>query len=463
VQFTGDMFLAYGEQRFSELAEHGLAQAVVRVENEDAAYLRGVDSVQYIRSVVDEFAVAETILYVDRAEVRNAEYDVPAAEHPNDFDVERGGFYRRNVVVYHIPWTGDADLLHCRPTPGGLQSPRVWLDGGDLCFGIVDFYGDGRYVRERASQNLDALRRYNDALQQNIHAYNEQLLKEVGTAYRGRLDAFGQRNKVLETLGVPIKVSSSIPATFAVPHVRKKIPRPVAKPESPEPALDGEVYRDILKTVHDTGKAFERMPSTYAGKDEESLRDHFILQLEPRYEGSTTGETFNKTGKTDILMRYERSNLFVAECKVWRGEKAHQDAIGQILSYLTWRDSKAALIHFVMGKEITPVLKAVESSTPSHPNFVSFEGRPSESWFDYRFHLPGDKPRWTSENRPLMDGSKPAISDGGRDRNECLLRDLLLAQVRLSFGSPAAWPALEDVGVVQQPVEQRRDGRSVSE
>jgi hypothetical protein len=25
-------------------------------------------------------------------------------------------------------------------------------------------------------------------------------------------------------------------------------------------------------------------------------------------------------------------------------------------------------------------------------------------------------PRWTPENRPLMDGSKPAISESGRDR-----------------------------------------------
>lgn len=56
---------------------------------------------------------------------------------------------------------------------------------------------------------------------------------------------------------------------------------------------------------------FERLPSTYAGKDEETLRDHLILNLEPRFQIGTTGETFNKSGKTDILMRHEGKNIFV--------------------------------------------------------------------------------------------------------------------------------------------------------
>jgi hypothetical protein len=97
---------------------------------------------------------------------------------------------------------------------------------------------------------------------------------------------------------------------------------------------------------------FERLPSTYAGKDEESLRDHLILQLEPRFEYSSTGETFNKSGKTDILVRHQKSNIFVAECKFWGGAKKHFETIDQMLSYLTWRDSKTAIVYFMDTKEM---------------------------------------------------------------------------------------------------------------
>jgi hypothetical protein len=35
-------------------------------------------------------------------------------------------------------------------------------------------------------------------------------------------------------------------------------------------------------------------------------------------------------------MRHEGKNIFVAECKLWRGPKAHLEALDQLLSYLTW-------------------------------------------------------------------------------------------------------------------------------
>ena len=68
-------------------------------------------------------------------------------------------------------------------------------------------------------------------------------------------------------------------------------------------------YQEILTVIQHTGQQFERLPRTYADKDEEALRDHLILVLEPNFEYSTSGETFNKGGKTDILVRYEKANV----------------------------------------------------------------------------------------------------------------------------------------------------------
>lgn len=118
-----------------------------------------------------------------------------------------------------------------------------------------------------------------------------------------------------------------------------------------------------------------------------------VLVLEPRFESSTTGETFNKSGKTDILIRYEKSNVFVGECKFWRGQKQHQETIDQLLSYLTWRDSKSAIIYFVNTKEMVAPLRAIEETTSQHPCFVRSTGKRDDSWFDYTFHLPGDMSR----------------------------------------------------------------------
>ena len=102
----------------------------------------------------------------------------------------------------------------------------------------------------------------------------------------------------------------------------------------------------------------ERQPSTYANRQEEDLRDFLLMTLCTHYP-NTTGETFNKAGKTDILVRHEGKNVFVGECKFWSGIKAFHDSINQILGYLTWRDSKAAIVCFVKNREINPVLQQV--------------------------------------------------------------------------------------------------------
>jgi hypothetical protein len=172
-------------------------------------------------------------------------------------------------------------------------------------------------------------------------------------------------------------------------------PKPPAStgPFVQEPVLDNSVYMEILQVIEDSGRVIERNPSLYQGKDEEGLRDYFIFQLEPRFEGSTTGETFNKSGKTDILMRYQGKNLFVAECKFWRGIKSYFEALDQLLGYLTWRDSKTSLICFVDNKEITPVLETISEHTSEHVNFVRLKKRTQEGRFEFEFHLPGDHGR----------------------------------------------------------------------
>jgi hypothetical protein len=62
------------------------------------------------------------------------------------------------------------------------------------------------------------------------------------------------------------------------------------------------------------------------------------------FKAQATGETFNFQGKTDILIRVEAKNVYIAECKFWKGEKTLLATLDQLLSYLSWRDTKAALL-----------------------------------------------------------------------------------------------------------------------
>src|SRR5258706_1644712 len=84
-------------------------------------------------------------------------------------------------------------------------------------------------------------------------------------------------------------------------------------------------------------RVMELSPHEFHEIGEEALRSHFLVQLNGAYKGQATGETFNFQGKTDILIRADDKNVFIGECKFWKGEKAFLETISQLLSYVSWR------------------------------------------------------------------------------------------------------------------------------
>ena len=91
-----------------------------------------------------------------------------------------------------------------------------------------------------------------------------------------------------------------------------------------------------------------------------------MAALNATYKGDATGEAFRNAGKTDICIERENRAAFVAECKMWTGQKSVGNAIAQLDSYLTWRDCKTALIYFVRRKNFMKVLESVEVALRSY-------------------------------------------------------------------------------------------------
>ena len=66
------------------------------------------------------------------------------------------------------------------------------------------------------------------------------------------------------------------------------------------------------------------------------------VEFEYTLRGDASGERFRRKGKTDICVEVANRAAFVGECKTWGGPKVANDAIDQLLGYLTWRDCHAA-------------------------------------------------------------------------------------------------------------------------
>ncbi|MEC2137361.1 hypothetical protein P9F07_20055 [Bacillus subtilis] len=386
----------FSNESISSLEKKIEQRLTEEIENEDENYILNVGQEQYINHLYEKHKHGSLIILDDQITAQIKEESVPGRHFPKWlYNVNPNTLYKKDVVYFYVPFLGDRTYLRLQPTTYSITNPIATIGGNELIFSIIVFNQSREEIVEEFNNSLEKLKETVSRLNSDIDIFNSNLPRVIKNKYIGRKEKILKRRELEASLKIPIKKKDNIPTTFAIPtpEIKKKIsikPRVGLQPFEPEPTLDESTYFDILRVINDMGKAFERKPSVYSNKGEEDLRDHFLMQLEPNYEGSATGETFNKTGKTDILLRHDGNNAFVGECKFWKGERSFLSTIDQLLGYLTWRDSKTAVIIFVKNKDFTQTLNVAKSAIKNHKNFVRFNGEQDETWLNYIFNLPGD-------------------------------------------------------------------------
>jgi hypothetical protein len=181
-----------------------------------------------------------------------------------------------------------------------------------------------------------------------------------------------------------------VPPTLSV---KEKL-RPIVKPSAKAPVkleLPRDKFYAILDLISSSCAQFERTPSTFAKLDEEELRNVILSNLNSCYEIEALGEAFSKRGKTDIYLRVQEGGAFVAECKNWAGAKTIDEAVGQILSYLTWRDSYGVVILFSKRKGFSKVLETAGTHILQLPSYSKAFRKIDESHFSGSFALAEDE------------------------------------------------------------------------
>ena len=104
-------------------------------------------------------------------------------------------------------------------------------------------------------------------------------------------------------------------------------------------------------------------------------------------------QRFEWDAPTAILLRANGRNVFIAECKFWKGPKHYRETIDQLLGYTAWRDTKTAILIFNRGTAMSKVLEGVGAETAGHKNFKWQLEWKHESGYRYIFHHNGDTNR----------------------------------------------------------------------
>ena len=359
----------------------------------DNEYILKASPTELEQHFVDKVLIDPLVLHADERYIKNQAGTGLDVTHGYNRLPSRGEkiIVKGTKLDIAIPFEGDPSLWKIQPSVYSMSGyPEINILNDEVIFSVTfpDDTTSADELRAEIERNTKLLKDAVVDLKRDVEDHNKSAPDTIRKALERKRASAQSAVGAVAALGIPIKKRTPEP-TFAIPTKRRE--RPVKRPSietgkyEPEPALDEKEYQHILEILRSMSLVIERSPSSFASLNEEALRDHFLILLNGHYEGSATGETFNASGKTDILIRIENRNVFVAECKFWRGPKVFNSAVDQLLSYLTWRDSKCALIVFNRTKDSSSVRQKMHEIMEAHSEWRTTVTHQSEG--DSRYVL----------------------------------------------------------------------------
>jgi hypothetical protein len=349
-------------------------QEVVDSISRDQLLASPVDDV--VSYVVGEVQIDPIALYEDRMVRDQQEIKIDVTGWPGRYTRGDGPCLVAGIrVIISVPFTGDSTLWRLRPSSFTSILPFGEVRANQLAM-VFELPADQsvEQIKKELDDNLTGIRRYLNWQQESIDSFNNSLPRLSRTVVEARKTRLGKHDQLAALLKIPLRHDPNAPEMRSIP-VQRRLVKPLPPPPiggfKEEWAIDEQEYENLLTILRHEGRTFEATPRTYAIHPEEELRDILLAHLNGHYKGDATGETFRRVGKTDIRIEWDSRTAFVAECKVWSGAQTIGGSIDQLLSYLTWRDCKAAIV--VFDKDVagfSELLSKALTETESHPRFV---------------------------------------------------------------------------------------------
>jgi hypothetical protein len=365
------------------------------VENYDCNYILNVSEEDFYKYLISKYSLVPPVIHEDKIYVHNKEIDI-------NISTTSKIIVKGVQVTIVIPFEGDSVLFQYSPSTSTFNPPHGEITDQKIHLIYKIIGHNAEELQQEYKHELIGIKEYIDWVKQDIINFNKSLNPFVKQFVSQRKKKLLDDIKLVSSLGIPVKRRTDLPETYTIPSIRKEsmfnLPKVSKDPFNPEPTLLMKEYENILETILNMSLFMERSPKTFYRLKEEEIRNFFLLMLNAIYEGQATGETFNFGGKTDILIRIDGKNVFIAECKFWRGEISFIRTIEQLFGYLSWRDTRTIILFFNKNKDLTSLLKKIDPVVKKHTCFkrehlLKSDKLQDKTIFSYVLHQPRDKNR----------------------------------------------------------------------
>ncbi|MFF1946950.1 hypothetical protein ACFVWF_32955 [Rhodococcus qingshengii] len=277
------------------------------------------------------------------------------------------------MQALRLPYTGDRQLWRSVPSRSHRGDALNMVEVGGPDYLLLHFDASGKDQPQLTAEREALVRNLQQAVDWcnlDVDPWNTSLRVQIKRRLESRLQRIEQARSLDQSSDIPI-YRAPIEEQIPIPVERVTLrPTPSGTPIASDPVMAQEIYDDVVQTIEQMTRAMERTP-TAAKLKEEEIRDLILFVLNANYRGAAAGEVFNGVGRNDILLRWDDANAFIGECKFWTGPSDFRAAIDQLLSYVTWRDTKAALIVFIRNGKPDDVMKKAHAEMCAHASYKS--------------------------------------------------------------------------------------------
>lgn len=186
-----------------EKASHGIMTAS---EKE----ILGADEAKYVEDLVKKHQIEPLIFHWDQLETSDREEVVPANRVPG-FGGYPGERTQIQVVIFHLPYEGDSDLLRAQPNSRILWTLDITPIGRprkEITFDVRNVYRDAQKVKADADRVIDNIKVQVANVNNEAAQFNSELPRVLDQTVRARREKLRSQADTLGALGFPVRKKS---------------------------------------------------------------------------------------------------------------------------------------------------------------------------------------------------------------------------------------------------------------
>lgn len=177
------------------------AEGISDIEDEDS----------YIESKIKEYSISPLVFYPNRLTVKVKELPIPSNYFPSTYWVDEGHSYNKPVLTYYLPFDGNPDLFGGKPSTRILRSEKVFIEGNNLGFEIINFNNDVTEINSQKDDVINFIINQSKHVNDEVNRYNEGLRQFVKESIERVRDKNKASADLLSQLGTPVR-TETIPA-----------------------------------------------------------------------------------------------------------------------------------------------------------------------------------------------------------------------------------------------------------